>query len=533
MKFSKAIISTLLLLALSYSTKAQEFITYEEITPVEHALTGFATAISGEWAIVTSPQKDVEGDQSVGGATFYQKTANGWIIAQEVLPTDATPLSNFGMSVDMDGNTAIISSIGDSENGLFSGAVYVYTYNDTSWVQTGKLKASDAGMGHRFGHAVSIVGDVIAVGAYQADGNENKSGAVYVFENTESGWQEIQKIYATEGQSHDYFGYSLDVLATSENTTIISVGAYNATGAAERSGAVFIFEQEESGWVQVSELFDLTGSSSDAFGKNVFLGCEEPIIIKTVSDASNSTLCYETEYAKLFVGAPGTNNENGQTGSVYYHTYSEEGFGIAYKIEESESASNDHFGSSMEFINNNLFVTATRTNTNEVSHIGTVYEYSLGENEATMINSFTSPNETSYGYFGTSLSADGKDLIISAPYESIEGNENAGSVYFYKFLSTSNEEVDNENVSEYKLEQNYPNPFNPSTAINYQVKEAGLVKLTVFNLLGQTIQVLVNERQNTGAYSSTFDASALSSGFYFYRLEVNDFSSTKKMMLIK
>ncbi|MCG8372797.1 MAG: T9SS type A sorting domain-containing protein, partial [Balneolales bacterium] len=79
----------------------------------------------------------------------------------------------------------------------------------------------------------------------------------------------------------------------------------------------------------------------------------------------------------------------------------------------------------------------------------------------------------------------------------------------------------------------YPNPFNPSTTITYQVKDPGMVTLTVYNLLGQAVQVLVNEHQTVGSYSALFDASSLASGFYFYRLEVNDFVNTKKMMLIK
>lgn len=87
--------------------------------------------------------------------------------------------------------------------------------------------------------------------------------------------------------------------------------------------------------------------------------------------------------------------------------------------------------------------------------------------------------------------------------------------------------------SEFGLSQNYPNPFNPTTTIEYQVKEPGNVKLTVFNLLGQEVQVLVNKRYSVGTYAVDFDASELTSGIYFYRLEVNDFTSTKRMMLIK
>tara|TARA_Y100001935_G_scaffold223573_1_gene199125 strand:- start:23709 stop:26729 length:3021 start_codon:yes stop_codon:yes gene_type:complete len=83
------------------------------------------------------------------------------------------------------------------------------------------------------------------------------------------------------------------------------------------------------------------------------------------------------------------------------------------------------------------------------------------------------------------------------------------------------------------LNQNYPNPFNPSTNISYQLPEHGRVRLTVFDALGREIATLVNGLQNAGNHSVTFDASGLSSGIYFYRLETGNFSTIKKMMLIK
>ncbi len=85
----------------------------------------------------------------------------------------------------------------------------------------------------------------------------------------------------------------------------------------------------------------------------------------------------------------------------------------------------------------------------------------------------------------------------------------------------------------YTLEQNYPNPFNPSTTIRYSLKESGPVTLKIFNILGETVATLVDERQKTGHYSLTFDGNSLVSGVYFYRLSTRDISLTRKMILIK
>ncbi len=86
---------------------------------------------------------------------------------------------------------------------------------------------------------------------------------------------------------------------------------------------------------------------------------------------------------------------------------------------------------------------------------------------------------------------------------------------------------------EFSLEQNYPNPFNPTTTLNYQLPESGFVTLKVYDIIGKEIATLVNEQKNQGKYSVNFDASKLASGVYIYRIRVNDYVSSKKMILLK
>ncbi len=89
-------------------------------------------------------------------------------------------------------------------------------------------------------------------------------------------------------------------------------------------------------------------------------------------------------------------------------------------------------------------------------------------------------------------------------------------------------------ADDYFLEQNYPNPFNPSTLIRFNIAEAGQVSLRIYNLLGQEVAVLIdNQYINRGSFEIEFDASNLPSGIYFYRINVNEFSASKKMIFIK
>ncbi len=94
-------------------------------------------------------------------------------------------------------------------------------------------------------------------------------------------------------------------------------------------------------------------------------------------------------------------------------------------------------------------------------------------------------------------------------------------------------EVDILSPIEFSLEQNYPNPFNPSTKIRFTIPESGNVSLKIFNLLGSEVATLINEEQQAGNYEVEFNAAALASGIYFYRLQAGSFVETKKMLLIK
>ena len=95
------------------------------------------------------------------------------------------------------------------------------------------------------------------------------------------------------------------------------------------------------------------------------------------------------------------------------------------------------------------------------------------------------------------------------------------------------QQISGEVPGNYALRQNYPNPFNPVTGIIFNLPARGNVKLTVYNSLGMEVVTLLNEVKAAGTYKVDFDGSKLSSGVYFYRLETDGFSQTKKMLLVK
>jgi len=132
-----------------------------------------------------------------------------------------------------------------------------------------------------------------------------------------------------------------------------------------------------------------------------------------------------------------------------------------------------------------------------------------------------------------SISLDKNQNVYIIWADERQGNKD---IYFSKAATVTGVWEDNtlRTSNNYLLFQNYPNPFNPSTKISYSIPKSCFVTLTVYDILGKKIQTLVSEFQNANIYSVNFDASKLSSGIYFYKLQAGDgFVETKKMLFLR
>jgi len=140
-------------------------------------------------------------------------------------------------------------------------------------------------------------------------------------------------------------------------------------------------------------------------------------------------------------------------------------------------------------------------------------------------------------FFCTGISDDGQTVMASG--KAVHARAfGYGGKYYNLFIDTTENLIGIQNHSVnsptvYSLNQNYPNPFNPSTLITYQIPKSGNVKLSVYNVLGQEVKVLVNEFKQAGEYNVKFDAYDLPSGVYFYKIQSGDYTDSKKMALIK
>jgi len=135
---------------------------------------------------------------------------------------------------------------------------------------------------------------------------------------------------------------------------------------------------------------------------------------------------------------------------------------------------------------------------------------------------------------GDYSSGNDKALFWVAVKKEVHGS-NAGRLYIDAVQNNVVTGLENDESipTVFSLEQNYPNPFNPSTKISFSLPETGIVRLEIYNILGEKVNTLVNREMKAGVHEVEFNASAFSSGVYFYRIESGNFSSVRKMMLLK
>jgi hypothetical protein len=253
-----------------YDSLNRTFFEEAKLTPSNGEPTddfGRVVAISDDFIIVGAQKNDEAGVDS-GAAYIYKRSvverAEGeWEEVAVLTPPDAQENERFGISVAIDKNTVIIGANGADDNGENSGAAYIFTLgDDDEWLFTQKLVAPDGEPGDNFGFSVAIYGNQAVVGAVW-DGE--KSGSVYVYILNRGTWTVEGKFVADGGNPDDQFGWSL---AMWEQT--IAVGAFADDTSGLDSGAVYIFEKDPNQvWYQQARVTPSDGEDNDHFGRSI------------------------------------------------------------------------------------------------------------------------------------------------------------------------------------------------------------------------------------------------------------------------
>lgn len=235
------------------------------------------------------------------------------------------------------------------------------------------------------------------------------------------------------------------------------------------------------------------------------------------------------------------------SGFIFAGCSGDENTGIIYKIDTENFSKKDSFKVAGYGFGKDLSYDGTGNYLSFISYTNDIVKYDL---ESKTVSVIASPELGSY-FYGYSLDpVSGLHFVTDAKDFSSQGSMNIynnSSVLINSFttgiaprriaLSYSETHTavngSDEVQLSFNLAQNYPNPFNPTTTITYQIPETGFVTLKIYNPLGEEISVIVNNIQSAGTHVINFDGSGISSGVYIYQLKTGNFSSIRKMILMK
>ena len=176
---------------------------------------GNAVDIDGDIALVGAHREDTGGGGA--GAAYIlnrwtQGNNTGWIQSQKIQAGDKQAGDQFGHSVAIDGDLMVIGAYKEDSGGGGAGAAYIFNKLGAAWSQQAKIQASDKSGGDEFGVSVDIDGDTVVVGAYKEDpGGTSNAGAAYVFTKHGAAWSQQAKIQASDKSGGDEFGVSVDI----------------------------------------------------------------------------------------------------------------------------------------------------------------------------------------------------------------------------------------------------------------------------------------------------------------------------------
>lgn len=244
---------------------------------------GWSVSLSGDVALVGALAQDGSARNSGAAYLFRDEGTGGWSRFAKLTASDEGRNQFFGWSVSISGNTALVGAPGDGQFGTESGAAYVFRdYGNGDWTQIAKLTANDAAGRDWFGRSVSLAGDTALIGAYLDDDSGQDSGSAYVFQDDGTGqWRQIAKLKASDGEEFDLFGESVSVSGT---TAVVGAIFEDRSANNDESGSAYVFRDDGTGnWLQVAKLTDSEFPTGAKFGKSVSL-CGGSVLIGAHDD---------------------------------------------------------------------------------------------------------------------------------------------------------------------------------------------------------------------------------------------------------
>ncbi|MBS1796067.1 MAG: hypothetical protein JSS81_19605 [Acidobacteria bacterium] len=368
---------------------------------------GSGVAISGNNMIVGAIFDDVGANIQQGSAYVYRILGTGWVQEARKTAADGAAFDNFGFSVAISGDTAIVGAYFDDVGAnTDQGSAYIFVRSGTVWTEQAQLIATGGAAEDQFGISVAIFGDTAIVGANFDDVGANANqGAAYVFVRSGTIWTQQAQLNATGGAAFDNFGQSVSI---SGETAVVGA-VFDDVGAVTDQGSAYVFVRSGTVWTQQAQLIATGGAAQDFFGYSVSISGNTAIVGAYLDD----------------VGA------NADQGAAYVFVRSGTVWTQQAQLTASDGATNDFFGNSVEISGETVAVGAFFDDVGAVTDQGSAYVFIRNGTVWTQQARLTAAAGAAFDYFGQSVSISGDTIVAGANLSDVGANANQGAAYVF------------------------------------------------------------------------------------------------------
>jgi hypothetical protein len=368
---------------------------------------GYALAAAGNTILVGAPTKTVGGNANQGAVYAIAFTGGRWVLQAELTAADGAAGDAFGSALTFVGNTALIGAVGKAFGGQeLQGAVYVFTFDGTSWAQTAELAGNDGAAGDAFGVSVALTGNTALIGASNKTiASHTFQGAVYVFGFNGTSWVEQAELTTSNGATEDSFGRSL---AVSGNTAIIGASTKTVAGHALQ-GAAYIFAFNGVTWLPHAELTASDGEANDSFGFSVAISGNMALVGCAGKD----------------VGA------NFSQGAVYAFTSNGSTWTQQAELTASDGAQLDLFGTSVAFAGNTAVIGAPSKLVGATAQGGAYLFTTDGTSWTQQAELLAHDGATNDGLGGSAAILRNNEAVVGASAKTVGANSFQGAAYVF------------------------------------------------------------------------------------------------------
>ena len=245
---------------------------------------GGSLALYGDTAVIGAEWDD-HAAGNTGSAYVFVRSGTVWTEQSKLVASDAAFMDCFGISVAVEGDTAVVGSHYDDHSALSDpGSAYVFVRSGTVWSEQAKLIGATLGNADRMGISVDISGDTVFAGASRADlAGVTDAGSAWVFSRFGGSWSEEQEVVATDGSRGDQFGLAVAI----DGDTAVVGALFDSFGGENAVGSGYVFVRSGDSWIRQQRLTANDADSGDGFGKAVDI--EGETVIVGASEHNNST----------------------------------------------------------------------------------------------------------------------------------------------------------------------------------------------------------------------------------------------------